>query len=60
MRVIVIAIIIVMSSCASTKVSWDDNIKNPSNDEFIDEVAFNLGINKSEVTQEQFNKRYNH
>jgi hypothetical protein len=38
-------------------VRWADNIKNPENEEFVAEVAFNKKkIGK--VTQEEFNKRY--
>lgn len=38
-------------------VRWADNIKNPENKEFVDEVAFNKKkIGK--VTQEEFNQRY--
>lgn len=37
---------------------WADNIKNPENEEFVEEVAFNKGISSSAVTQEQFNERY--
>jgi hypothetical protein len=37
---------------------WPDSILNPENGEFVTEVAFNLGIENSEVTQEQFNERY--
>ena len=40
------------------KVKKADSIKNPDNAEFVNEVAFNKGIKPSEVTQEQFNKRY--
>lgn len=39
-------------------VSWEDSIKNPENGEFVDEVAFNLNIKASQVTQKQFNQRY--
>ena len=34
------------------------DIRNPEEQPFILEVAFNLGIDPSEVTQEQFNDRY--
>lgn len=37
---------------------WADNIKNPENQEFVEEVAFNMHITADKVTQEQFNKRY--
>lgn len=40
------------------EVSWEDNIKNPDNGEYVDEVAFNLDIKPSQVTQQQFNDRY--
>ncbi len=35
-----------------------DDIRNPNNAPYVAEVAFNLGISPSEVTQEQFNERY--
>ena len=35
-----------------------DDIGNPENSAYVVEVAFNLGIDTSEVTQEQFNQRY--
>lgn len=37
---------------------WPDNISNPKNAEFVNEVAFNNGIKASEVTQKMFNDRY--
>jgi len=40
------------------KLTWKDSIKNPSNYEYVNEVAFNLGINSYQVTQSQFNQRY--
>ena len=39
-------------------VSWEDNIYNPENEEFVVEVAFNLDIPVKSVTQAQFNERY--
>lgn len=39
-------------------VRYDNSIKNPENDEFVVEVAFNLDIPVEEVTQKQFNARY--
>lgn len=36
----------------------EDDIRNPDNDEFVNEVAFNLDIDRDSVTQEQFNDRY--
>jgi len=55
---------IILSGCAMVKETetctgyWPDSILNPENGEFVTEVAFNLGIENSEVTQEQFNERY--
>lgn len=39
-------------------VNWADDIKNPENEEFVLEVSFNEEIPVNQVTQEQFNKRY--
>jgi len=55
---------IILSGCAMVKETetctgyWPDSILNPDNGEFVTEVAFNLGIENSEVTQQQFNERY--
>lgn len=57
-----------LTSCGSAKYathhvdrcpSWANCINNPENKEFVDEVAFNLNIKPQQVTQEQFDKRYN-
>lgn len=40
-------------------VTRKNSIKNPNNKEFVNEVAFNLGVDPSKVTQKQFNSRYN-
>ena len=66
-----ICMLFVMASCTLVKSghtnrhykvdacpSWADNIKNPENEEFVEEVAFNMHITADKVTQEQFNKRY--
>jgi hypothetical protein len=37
---------------------WANNIKNPDNLEFIEEVAFNLNKTPQQVTQTDFNDRY--
>jgi len=37
---------------------WSNNIKNPNNEEFIQEVAFNLNKTPQQVTQTEFNARY--
>jgi hypothetical protein len=43
-----------------TNIAWADDVRNPDNEEFVVEVAFNLGIEDWHmVTQEQFNERYN-
>jgi hypothetical protein len=42
----------------NVKVSHEDDIKNPDNAEYVREVAFNLSISPSKVTQAQFNARY--
>ena len=49
-----------LNGCAMVQSTgnWDDSIKNPDNEEFVTEIAFNLGIDNNEVTQEMFNKRY--
>jgi hypothetical protein len=64
-KLLILAAVITLSSCSMEKKfsvdncpNWADNIKNPDNQEFVEEVAFNLGITTSQVTQAQFNKRY--
>jgi hypothetical protein len=37
---------------------WADDTRNPENAEFIEEIAFNLDIKANEVTQNDFNNRY--
>ena len=37
---------------------WKDSIRNPENSAFVVECAFNLGIEPQQVTQRQFNARY--
>ena len=65
-KVLILVAVITLSSCSMEKKfsvdacpSWADNIHNPDNEEFVEEVAFNLNISADEVTQEQFNIRYN-
>lgn len=63
------AILMLTSSCKTPSYAgrhrvdacpnWADCILNPENKEYVTEVAFNLNIKPEEVTQEQFNKRYN-
>lgn len=54
-----------MAPSPTPKVSWEDDVKNPENKEFVVEVAFNkYGCNPctdkdlSKVSQKDFNKRY--
>lgn len=52
---------VVINGCAMVQQStgnWDDSILNPENSEFVTEIAFSMGIENSEVTQQQFNERY--
>lgn len=39
-------------------VRWVNNIKNPSNEEYVVETAYNLRKPTNKVTQAEFNKRY--
>jgi len=39
-------------------IKWDHSIKNPANEEYVDEVAFNLGKKIKNITQDEFNQRY--
>lgn len=64
-KVLILVAVITLSSCSMERKfsvnacpKWADNIHNPDNEEFVEEVAFNLGITTSQVTQAQFNKRY--
>lgn len=61
----IVAVALSLASCSMGKhisvdacPKWADNIHNPENEEFVEEVAFNLHIPADKVTQEQFNKRY--
>ncbi len=54
-----IILILACTSCKTAKsVSWNDNIQNPDNSEYVNECAFNLDIPAAKVTQKQFNERY--
>lgn len=57
-----ILLALVLSSCAMTKWSsrtpWENDIRNPENQEYVDEIAFSYNIPSNRVTQEQFNERY--
>lgn len=57
----ILALAFTLASCSMERtlcVNYADSIHNPSNDEYVEEVAFNLGITPDKVTQEQFNERY--
>jgi hypothetical protein len=62
--ILTLAITILLNSCTLHKFSvdacpkWTNNIKNPDNLEFIEEVAFNLNKSPQQVTQQEFNARY--
>ena len=43
---------------SDSSVAWEDDIRNPANAPFVEEVAFNLEIEPEKVTQKQFNERY--
>ena len=65
-QLLILAVALTLASCSVGKhisvdacPKWADNIHNPENEEFVEEVAFNLNISADEVTQEQFNIRYN-
>lgn len=60
-----LVIVVATVSCSVTSQAqvdtcpaWADNIQNPDNKEYIEEIAFNLDIKVGQVTQEDFNKRY--
>ena len=58
-KTIVIFLIVVGFVVAiHNSMTWEDSIKNPANQPYVVEVAFNLGIEPYEVTQAQFNRRY--
>jgi hypothetical protein len=64
-QLLILATALTLASCSVGKQisvdacpKWADNIHNPENEEFVEEVAFNLCIPTDQVTQEQFNSRY--
>jgi len=42
----------------SLTIVWRNHIYNPDNEPYVEEVAFHLVIEPEDVTQEQFNERY--
>ena len=41
------------------KYNHHSSVDNPENEEYVNEVAFNLGIDPEEVNQAMFDQRYN-
>ena len=60
--VIISIVAIIATSCGSSHATCDayssNSIYSPENQEFVTEVAFNLGIENSQVTQAQFDEQY--
>mgnify|MGYP003658901329 CR=1 FL=1 len=62
--ILILSSAILLNSCTLHKFTvdacpkWTNNIKNPDNLEFIEEVAFNLNKAPKQVTQTEFNARY--
>ena len=53
----IIALAVVLA--VYNKITFKDSIHNPDNAPYIIECAFNLDIQPGQVTQKQFNQRYN-
>ena len=66
MKTVIVTLVstILLNSCTLHKFNvdacpkWTNNIKNPDNLEFIEEIAFNLNKTPQQVTQIEFNDRY--
>ena len=63
--ILILASSLILVDCTATHKfnvdacpKWSNNIKNPDNLEFIEEVAFNLNKQPQQVTQTEFNDRY--
>ena len=62
--ILILSSAILLTNCTMQKFNvdacpkWTNNIKNPDNLEFIEEVAFNLNKSPQQVTQQEFNNRY--
>ena len=61
---LIVTVALILGSCKSGGHACDaygkNSIKNPENQEFIEEIAFNAGIAPEEVTQNMFNQRYSY
>ena len=55
---LVVMIVGIVFTIKQENKQWADSINNKANKDYVMEVAFNLDISPSEVTQEQFNNRY--
>jgi len=59
---LIVTVALILGSCKSSGHACDaygkNSIKNPENQEFIEEIAFNAGIPASSVKQSMFNQRY--
>jgi hypothetical protein len=59
MKLIIILMMMLTRNYSSTSEQYDtDDIHNPDNKEYVEEIAFNEGVSYEEVTQEMFNERY--
>jgi hypothetical protein len=59
MKLIIILMMMLTRNYSSTSEQYDtDDIHNPDNKEYVEEIAFNEGISYEEVTQKMFNERY--
>ena len=61
---LIITVALILGSCKSSGHACDaygkNSIKNPENQEFIEEIAFNAEIKPEKVTQKMFNQRYSY
>jgi len=58
MKLIMILIMLLGRDHTTTDQYDTDDIRNPDNKEYVEEVAFNEEIAPEAVTQEMFNARY--
>jgi hypothetical protein len=62
--ILILSSAILLTNCTMQKFTvdacpkWTNSVKNPQNEEFINEVAFNLNKAPQQVTQQEFNTRY--
>lgn len=56
--IVIVVVLLVEFGKQLKEARYQDSIENPENQPFVLETAFNLGIDTTEVTQEQFNERY--